>query len=580
MTTVIGVLKKIPSIRSLIRLLGRVRIVRSAERWVSRFLGDGPEPHELPPPRVDHFEGATIPASIGGRLWVTAYAGQADPRDPPDERPSPTHRHTWIANWNYGGMEDNDLRGFVDGRFKFAWNQPSQIHVRAGRLQQSSRSEEWELFRVLQRWEGLRLPPGAVVENARIELEVERGSDHQLELFLYPVHKDWNPGSGGVDDSNNSVPKPGEVWWNEVGHKVRPWGLPGAGFASDTHPDADTPAQPVARAVYRPGDRSVAFESMELAKYVEKRVAVEGPLLFLLKLSDTLEDTPGSVLHFFSANHGDDQSPARRPRCVIDWRAPRELAGLVEDVLLEHGRSLILPRLKAKGMGSVAVSFEPAEGCEAPTIHVRGGKDGVVSEWKPADHPLEVDWDWFEVRLAAYGNPVPFGTPFEAEVRDTWVRTGPPEEQEVPWTFISPTGIEHRVLAAYVGDSRWRVRFMPLELGRWRYRWTQRFIEQPYESAEGFFDVVGEGRAAIGEALRALGNEVEQSPYPPSNHRVVVFGARFLRLQRALMRLQTPETFPMSQNGVDGGSDGPALDAVRRKLGGRDEDLPRLEPHE
>jgi peptidoglycan-N-acetylglucosamine deacetylase len=46
---------------------------------------------------------------------------------------SAPHLSTFVAGPLYDGMEDNDLRGFLDGGFRWAWNQPTQAHVRVGR---------------------------------------------------------------------------------------------------------------------------------------------------------------------------------------------------------------------------------------------------------------------------------------------------------------------------------------------------------------------------------------------------------------------------------------------------------------
>ncbi len=241
-------------------------------------------------PSVD---GHVVPNSAVGTLRISTYRDtQGDKGNVESRRES--HHHSWVVDSTYAGMEDNDLRGFLDGRFKFAWNQPSQIHVRLGRVNERSKFGEWELFRFVQRWVDVWLPPQSRVTQARIELTIEEGINQELELFLYDVHKDWNPGNGGVQGDNLSLPARGEVWWNEAGHETRAWGLPGAGFSSDQHPEADTGLTPLARAIYRPGDPSIVFQGTRLTTYVDERIQLGRPLLFLFKLSDYLEDIPGS----------------------------------------------------------------------------------------------------------------------------------------------------------------------------------------------------------------------------------------------------------------------------------------------
>src|SRR5690606_35668650 len=103
------------------------------------------------------------PPSLRGTVNVSLF------RSLPDNGANLTelallHRHSWVRGRKYEGMEDNDIRGFLDGRFVAAWNQPSQVHVRLGRTWRNwYRFGERELFRVLHRWDGIRLPPGAVI---------------------------------------------------------------------------------------------------------------------------------------------------------------------------------------------------------------------------------------------------------------------------------------------------------------------------------------------------------------------------------------------------------------------------------
>ena len=524
---------------------------------------------------IDHFENVTLPASVCGTLVVSLF----DEKRPHGGRPEftlHTHEHVWVRNSDYSDMEDNDLRGFLDGRWKFGWNQPTQIHVRLGRVRTRSALGEFELFRILQRWNHVTLPAGARVSQARLELAIERGGEYPLELFVYQVHKDWNPGHGGKERNNNSTPADGEVWWNEIGHRGQVWGLPGAGFASDSHPAADTPEMPLARARYSPGDQQVSFGSARLAAYVEERVAAGLPLLFLFKLADYVEDIPGSVLHVFSANHGDSQTERRRPRLVLQWQSKTESSRAAHECLIEHGRLLTLPRIECQGAKFVALSFSAREESEPPTLWIRGGQDRTSSDWRMLAHPVEIDWSWLEIRVEARVKPLPLGTVFEAVCRDTWVTTGPKETQRVTWTFTSPSGKTHLVLADYIGGSAWQVRFSPAEIGRWRYEWTQDFIEIPYRSPEGVFDVWSSDPAQIRGHLEELAERARASDLAFRDRRVAVFGVLFNRLQRALMRIQTPESFPRSATHSDGGDVAHVLDPVRQALSGKPVDKPRL----
>ena len=156
--------------------------------------------------------------------------------------------------------------------------------------------------------------------------------------------------------------------------------------------------------------------------------------------------------------------------------------------------------------------------------------------------PVAVDGKTLEVRLRAAKDPLILGGAFESELRDTWVQTGPSEEQIVPWHFESPSGHQQVVNAVYQGNHRWTVRFVPRELGRWHYWWTQNFTDDPYKSTVGIFDVLGGDIEKIRQQLLALRDEVELSNLSKDD-RQNEFGIEFTRLERAALQLQTPESF-------------------------------------
>lgn len=510
-----------------------------------------------------------VPAPVSGTLRVSLHGGAgAGAGAAAADDGALRHSAIWVSGPSYAGHADNDLRGFLDGRFRNAWNQAGQIHTRVGRASTRSALGERELFRNLHQWDALGLPEGAAVRRVRLEVDVEEEAGRELDLFLYEVLKDWEPGEGGVERDNNSAPAHGEVWWNEAMHGVRPWGMPGAGFASDEHPEADTPVGALARTRYVPGDSLIAFESAELAAYVEAQARAGEPVRLLLKLSDYLEDTPDTRLHLYSANHGDSRNTARRPRLLMEWEGPRELARLERRIVLEHGRTLTLPGIPAGGTAAVSASFVPDEGYGAPRIEMRGGRGEDASAWVDLSTPRSGEWDWVEVRLDTHVNPVPLGESFEAAVRDTWTPTAPPEEQEVRWVFVSPSGERHERSAEYVGEYEWRIVFAPDEVGRWQYQWSQNFIEEPYESVIGVFDVKGEDRQAVLAALRELIERVRASDLSAGDPRVEAYGEQFLRLQRALLRLETPEGFPLGADPADS-EVSRLLDEAREALSGQ-----------
>jgi hypothetical protein len=521
------------------------------------------------PPEVADVPDPVLPRPVEGVLRISAHGGEGTPAGlSTSSSTALTHTAVWVNGPHYRGHSDNDIRGFLDGHAKFAWNQSTQIHVRVGRLGGTPAPYvgERELFRNLHRWEGVRIPDGATLTAASLELDVEIAHAGELDLFLYQLHKDFFPGEGGVDRNNNSAPNPGEVWWGERARGQDLWGLPGAGFASETHPDADTPVEALARARYVPGTSTVSFESRALADYIEEQVVAGEPLRFLLKLSDTLEDVEGPVLGLYSAEYGDSRNTAHRPRLRLEWLDPSERWQLERPILLEHGRSMVLPRIESPGMSGLSVGFLPADGAASPRVLVRGGRGEAVSEWIEAALPISMDWDWVEVRLEALVNPTPIGQAFQAGLRDTWVTSGAPEDQEVFWTFVSPSGARHDVLAKYSGDYSWEVEFVPDEIGQWAYQWRQQFIGQPFESPVGVFDVfVADYESAL-EALQRLTARIEASGLESERARIDAYGSAFNRLQRAILAFETPESFPLNGDSGDRTRAAELLDAAREVM--------------
>jgi hypothetical protein len=209
------------------------------------------------------------------------------------------------------------------------------------------------------------------------------------------------------------------------------------------------------------------------------------------------------------------------------------------EIHLEHGRTLELPALGETGAQLLAASFVPEEGHERPILQVRGGENDA---WRAASHPVQVSGAPVRVRLVAANDPLPLGQPFRSGFRNTWLTTGPAEEQHVPWTFVSPRGEHHVVDARYLGDYRWEVEFQPTELGRWLYFYETNFVH-PYRSAEGFFDVVAGDRETARRGLRALLARIQQAPPASKSEAITEFGIPFWRLERAAIRLETPESF-------------------------------------
>ncbi len=491
-----------------------------------------------PAPQDRELEAPAPARSVRGVLRLSAY-GQA--RDGSSKSPL-RHRTVYVNGREYQGMEDNGLRGYLDGRFKFGWNQATQVHVRAGRRGSTPKYGEQELFRALYRWDGIELPPEARVHGARIEIAVERGPDRDLQVLLYAARKDWNPGEGGVRRDNNSPPREGEVWWGALAHEREPWGLPGAGFASDTHSGADTNAMPLAEARYTHGQERLVFESPDLAAYVERRVRNGRPLLFLLKLADGLEDEFRTLLVLHSGNRDDPWNPERRPHLSLEWDSPAEIAALERRVHLEHGREWVAPILRAPGATWLAASFDPDPGHEVPTLTARTRPGVDADAWRTFALPLPLAADRLELRLLAARSPLLLGESFRSQIRDTWIVTGPPEEQHVAWVFLSPSGESHLREARYAEDYRFEIAFEPEELGRWRYFYECDFVE-PYRSPVGEFDVVAGDRENVRRQLGALLDRIRAANASSEDEAVARFGRAFWRLERAALQRETPESF-------------------------------------
>jgi hypothetical protein len=228
----------------------------------------------------------------------------------------------------------------------------------------------------------------------------------------------------------------------------------------------------------------------------------------------------------------------------LEWESRSEIAANEQQVLLEYGRTVALPRVQAGGAKSIAATFYPKPGMESPAIEVRGGTETNISPWQNATLPVRVDWDWYEVRLRAVHDPVVLGQAFQDDVRDTWVVSGPREKQLVPWNFISPSGRRFQSNAQYVDFSHWLIRFEPTEIGRWKYYWSDAFNESyPYESAIGVFDVVPGDQENIRLQLKRLATQIRAFGLKNPNERIDRFATAFNRLERAALRDETPSTY-------------------------------------
>jgi hypothetical protein len=479
---------------------------------------------------------------VCGQLQVDLIDSQALAQDSETQS---IYSSTFARSALYQGMEDNDIRGYLDGMFKEGWNQVSQSHLRLGRRGRNPAYGEFELFRNLQRWADLPLPGAVDVVNAEIRLSLESGPPFAVDVAVYAILKDWNPGSGGINRDNNSPPEPGDAWWVDARYGEVRWSRPGVGHASDHESNADTSAQPLAVARYLPGRTdSLVFGSENLTLYVKAQLAKGKPVLLLYKLLDVYEDSPGSVFEIWSANYGVDGSN-RRPQLRIQWRTAHGVSSSTFKVSLEPGRALEIPNLAVRGPRTIMISFVPAprmldaagqQHCDQ-VPHIEYRLSGSGNDWTAINSPSEIDAEKIDLRISAAVDPVPLGKAFIAEIRDTWITSGAPEDQVVQWVFESPDGRRIQKAADYAGDYTWRVSLNTTAIGRWRYRWRHSLSGHELVSEAGLFDVVAWEPRQVAEGLKYLSDEILASGAAPKSYEMLPFELSFMRLERAAMAL-------------------------------------------
>ncbi len=209
---------------------------------------------------------------------------------------------------------------------------------------------------------------------------------------------------------------------------------------------------------------------------------------------------------------------------------------------LEYGRTHVIPQFDVRENAQCAVSFFPDPGYDLPTIEVR--EVGVAGEshetgWARVVGPFATKSSRLDLRISAARDRIFLGEMFSAEMRETWVATAPPEEQSVLWTFIAPSGSEHAVEAAYEGDFRWRVSFVPDEIGPWRYHWMHRFVPDGLKSPVGRFDVVAGSLEAVTDRLSMLATAVDSAARGDDPAVIEELRERFYR-GRASQSLEAP----------------------------------------
>src|SRR5688572_3715210 len=257
------------------------------------------------------------------------------------------------AGSGYRGMEDTEIRGFLDGGVKFERNVATQYHVRIGCEASGAVAGRSEVMRVLQRWDLSPIPACASIAAARLVLrqeDITRFPHRQplrwpVTFYLHEVKKDWGPGRGGVDRDNVSKPEPGDAWWLEARAGELAWQVPGCGFASDTDPRADRAGEALAAGtIHGPGD-DLVFTGPRLARHVERATRAGGRLDFLVAASPADETLPGSIKAFYSRDYGDDSNPILRPRLELEWTSRADWVEEKVFVLEPGGTALVRPEI-------------------------------------------------------------------------------------------------------------------------------------------------------------------------------------------------------------------------------------------
>jgi hypothetical protein len=305
----------------------------------------------------------------------------------------------------------------------------------------------------------------------------------------------------------------------------------------------------------------VSFESARLAAYAGDCIEEGRPIGFLIKLADTLEDTPGCFLNLYSAEAGDSRNLALRPALELLWSSAVEVETYAFDIMLEYGRAFELPD-SFSGGGVWAASFHGVDEYRTPTLQIRTCEERSEGSWRRAMGVFRPDAEEYHARVLAARDPVELGSEFEAEVVDTWILTGPAETRAVLWTFESPTGSVHEAAAEYAGNYRWHVAFTPNEPGTWRYRWTHNFLPVSFHSPSGEFHVRAE---SLEQVLRELSLLRSLADGGGADDRGRVH-RRLYALEREGMSLLTPETY-RSTPGIELKE---AIRAARSALWGRE----------
>jgi hypothetical protein len=215
----------------------------------------------------------------------------------------------------YSGTRDADIRGNAQdptGPPIREWNQGIQEVLRTGR--RAPRKSTDEIYRSLLKFDLSSLTNPSAVLNAYLELTgTQHGDANENVVFnasnsLYEMLRPWGEGTGLT-----RAPKQGEVSWTYTALPTT-WAIPGAGYASDSDPNADYVATPLIRKIVtnQPGYGTVwsseAFVAL-VKKWIERPDLNQG---LLLRADDELLHYP----FVFAAREYPDV--LFRPRLVVE----------------------------------------------------------------------------------------------------------------------------------------------------------------------------------------------------------------------------------------------------------------------
>jgi hypothetical protein len=446
-------------------------VIASAAVGCGKRKKKTPPDQTQPPARVAAIQALDLQRS--GRVRVTIHH-----LSPTPEETDEGETIRFVVQSPRGVVEDTDIRGFLDGKTKYDFNQGTAYHMRAGRRIDGPYDGELELKRSLVRWKLPRIPRSARISDVRVHLWVEGfsldspiredASRLPMHLYAYPVDQDWNPGRGGVGADSFSEAAPGEASWSEARAGERAWPAPGGLALGST---------PVAVGRIEGDDRWVELGGGELRRFLEQCLAEGRSLDLLFKLDDVEEDRWGTEIALLTSNFGDDRDAhSKRPRLELDLVLPLPEIRHEESFILEPGQEKILPILQHGGSPVlVNASFPDApEEPLQPGLWIRGGGSDQKGEadWAPVHGPMVLDWDWCQLKVSAAPEPMLLGETFEVRLQEPWVSPGPREVQRPELVLIAPSGQVHRVDGRPVDKVNFEITFTPDEPGLWRYGWS------------------------------------------------------------------------------------------------------------